>query len=134
MYFVIFNSKSEIRNFTPLVGPLDIRRPSVENEYNMPLLQIKNMSHDFGGLRAVNNYNLEVEPSQIRGLIGPNGAGKTTIFNLISGIYRPTEGDILLNGQSLVGLKPYQIAAMGLGRTFQNLRPVSYTHLRAHET
>ena len=88
----------------------------------MPLLQIKNMSHDFGGLRAVNNYNLEIEPRQIRGLIGPNGAGKTTIFNLISGIYSPTEGDILLNGKSLVGLKPYQIAAMGLGRTFQNLR------------
>ena len=88
----------------------------------MPLLQIKNMSHDFGGLRAVNNYNLDIEPGQIRGLIGPNGAGKTTIFNLISGIYRPTEGDILLNGKSIVGLKPYQIAAMGLGRTFQNLR------------
>lgn len=88
----------------------------------MPLLQIKNMSHDFGGLRAVNNYNLELQPGQIRGLIGPNGAGKTTIFNLISGIYRPTEGDILLNGKSIVGLKPYQIAAMGLGRTFQNLR------------
>ena len=88
----------------------------------MPLLQINNMSHDFGGLRAVNNYNLETEPGQIRGLIGPNGAGKTTIFNLITGIYRPTEGDILLNGQSIVGLKPYQIAAEGLGRTFQNLR------------
>jgi branched-chain amino acid transport system ATP-binding protein len=63
----------------------------------MPLLQINDMSHDFGGLRAVNNYNLETEPGQIRGLIGPNGAGKTTIFNLITGIYRPTEGDILLN-------------------------------------
>jgi len=88
----------------------------------MPLLQINNMSHDFGGLRAVNNYNLEIEPGQIRGLIGPNGAGKTTVFNLISGIYRPTEGDILLNGQSIVGLKPYQIATLGLGRTFQNLR------------
>ena len=88
----------------------------------MPLLQINNMSHDFGGLRAVNNYNLEIEPGQIRGLIGPNGAGKTTVFNLITGMYRPTEGDILLNGQSIVGLKPYQIAAKGLGRTFQNLR------------
>jgi branched-chain amino acid transport system ATP-binding protein len=88
----------------------------------MSLLEINEMSHDFGGLRAVNNYNLEFEPGQIRGLIGPNGAGKTTIFNLITGIYRPTEGDILLNGKSIVGLKPYQIASLGLGRTFQNLR------------
>ena len=88
----------------------------------MSLLQITSMSHDFGGLRAVNNYNLKLEPGQIRGLIGPNGAGKTTIFNLITGIYTPTGGDILLNGASIVGFKPYQIAAMGLGRTFQNLR------------
>ena len=60
----------------------------------MPLLHIQNMTHFFGGLRAVHNYNLEIEPSQVRGLIGPNGAGKTTIFNLITGIYRPTEGEI----------------------------------------
>jgi branched-chain amino acid transport system ATP-binding protein len=88
----------------------------------MALLETRKMSHDFGGLRAVSNYNLKLESGQIRGLIGPNGAGKTTIFNIISGIYRPTEGEILLNGKSVVGLKPYQIAAMGLGRTFQNLR------------
>ena len=88
----------------------------------MQLLEIKKMSHDFGGLRAVNDYDLTIEPGQIRGLIGPNGAGKTTIFNLITGIYIPTEGDILLDGKSIVGLKPYQIASMGLGRTFQNLR------------
>jgi branched-chain amino acid transport system ATP-binding protein len=88
----------------------------------MQLLEIKKMSHDFGGLRAVNNYDLAVKPGQIRGLIGPNGAGKTTIFNLITGIYTPTEGDVLLDGKSIVGLRPYQIASMGLGRTFQNLR------------
>ncbi|MBW1980272.1 MAG: ABC transporter ATP-binding protein [Deltaproteobacteria bacterium] len=88
----------------------------------MALLEIKEMSHDFGGLRAVNNYHLKLEPGQIRGLIGPNGAGKTTIFNLVTGIYTPTQGEILLDGKSIVGLKPYQIAAMGLGRTFQNLR------------
>jgi branched-chain amino acid transport system ATP-binding protein len=86
------------------------------------MLEISEMSHDFGGLRAVNNYDLTIEPGQIRGLIGPNGAGKTTIFNLITGIYIPTEGDILLDGSSIVGLKPYQIASRGLGRTFQNLR------------
>jgi branched-chain amino acid transport system ATP-binding protein len=88
----------------------------------MPLLRVEKMSHDFGGLRAVSNYHLEIESGQIRGLIGPNGAGKTTIFDLISGIYTPTAGNIVLDGQSIVGLQPHQIAAMGLGRTFQNLR------------
>ena len=88
----------------------------------MALLQVNDMSHDFGGLRAVNNYNLHVEPGDIRGLIGPNGAGKTTIFNLITGIYRPTEGTILFDGKDIVGRQPYQIASMGISRTFQNLR------------
>jgi branched-chain amino acid transport system ATP-binding protein len=88
----------------------------------MPLLQIEKMTHYFGGLRAVYNYNLEIEPGQVRGLIGPNGAGKTTIFNLITGIYKPTEGEILLEGKSILGLQPHQIASKGLGRTFQNLR------------
>lgn len=88
----------------------------------MPLLEVKNMTHYFGGLRAVHNYNLAVEPGQIRGLIGPNGAGKTTIFNLITGIYTPTEGDIVLDGKSITGFEPNRIASQGLGRTFQNLR------------
>lgn len=80
------------------------------------------MTHFFGGLRAVHNYDLEIEPGQLRGLIGPNGAGKTTIFNLITGIYQPTEGEILFNGKNLVGLQSYQIAAQGICRTFQTLR------------
>ncbi len=88
----------------------------------MALLRVENMTHDFGGLRAVQNYNLEIEQGQIRGLIGPNGAGKTTIFNLITGIYDPTEGKILLEDQKINGLQPYKIASMGLGRTFQNMR------------
>ena len=88
----------------------------------MALLEVKNMTHYFGGLRAVYNFNLAIDPGQIRGLIGPNGAGKTTIFNLITGIYKPTEGEINLDGQSLVGLRPYEVADRGLGRTFQNLR------------
>ena len=88
----------------------------------MALLQVENMSHNFGGLRAVNDYNLEIEPGQVRGLIGPNGAGKSTIFDVITGIYRPTEGDIILDGKTIVGLQPHQIASRGLGRTFQNLR------------
>ncbi len=88
----------------------------------MPLLQIESMTHYFGGLRAVNNFNLQIEPGQIRGLIGPNGAGKTTVFNLITGIYTPTEGKIIFDGKNIVGLQPYDIAALGLARTFQNLR------------
>ena len=88
----------------------------------MALIQVRNMTHFFGGLRAVHNYDLEIELGEVRGLIGPNGAGKTTIFNLITGIYRPTEGDVILEGKNLVGRKPYEIAAMGICRTFQNLR------------
>jgi branched-chain amino acid transport system ATP-binding protein len=88
----------------------------------MSLLRIEKMTHYFGGLRAVNDYNLDLQPGQIRGLIGPNGAGKTTVFNLITGIYTPSEGRVSLNGQNIIGLRPHQIAAMGLGRTFQNLQ------------
>lgn len=88
----------------------------------MALLKVSDMTHFFGGLRAVHDYNLEIEPGQIQGLIGPNGAGKTTIFNLITGIYKPTEGNVLLDGENLVGLQSHQIASKGLGRTFQNLR------------
>ncbi len=88
----------------------------------MPLLYVENMTHFFGGLRAVHNYNLEIESGQVRGLIGPNGAGKTTIFNLVTGIYRPSEGQIFFNGENIIGLAPHQIASRGLGRTFQELR------------
>ncbi len=79
------------------------------------------MTHDFGGLRAVHNYNLEIGLGHIRGLIGPNGAGKTTIFNLITGMYTPTKGEIFLDGKKINGLPPHQIASMGVSRTFQNL-------------
>lgn len=77
------------------------------------------------------NYELEMEPGQVRGLIGPNGAGKTTIFDLITGIYKPTRGRIIFDGKDVVGLRPHQIAAMGLGRTFQNLR--LWRHMTALE-
>ena len=87
----------------------------------MSLLRVENMTHYFGGLRAVHNYSLAIEPGQVRGLIGPNGAGKTTIFNLITGIYQPTEGEILLDGTRLNGRSPHQIASLGIGRTFQNM-------------
>jgi branched-chain amino acid transport system ATP-binding protein len=88
----------------------------------MPLLRVENMTHFFGGLRAVYDYQVEIEQGQVRGLIGPNGAGKTTVFNLVTGRYKPTEGSILFDGKEITGLQPHQIAAMGLGRTFQNLR------------
>ncbi|MEW6602019.1 MAG: ABC transporter ATP-binding protein [Nitrospirota bacterium] len=94
----------------------------------MSLLQIENMTHYFGGLRAVHNYGLNIESGQIRGLIGPNGAGKTTIFNLVTGIFRPDEGHILLEGKQLNGRPPHEIASMGIGRTFQNM------HLWRHMT
>lgn len=87
----------------------------------MPLLQVENMTHFFGGLRAVHDFNLTIEPGEIKGLIGPNGAGKTTIFNLITGIHTPTEGQVSLADQNIIGLMPHQVASRGLGRTFQNL-------------
>jgi len=95
----------------------------------MTLLQVKDLTHFFGGLRAVYDYRVETEPGQVRGLIGPNGAGKTTIFNLVTGIYKPTEGQITFNGKSLIGRQPYEIASLGIGRTFQTLR--LWRHLTA---
>jgi branched-chain amino acid transport system ATP-binding protein len=88
----------------------------------MPLLQIKQLTHYFGGLRAVCDYNLDLEKGELVGLIGPNGAGKTTIFNLVTGAYRPSEGEIVFNGESLVGLFPHQITGKGVARTFQTIR------------
>lgn len=87
----------------------------------MASLQISNLTHYFGGLRAVSNFNLKIQPGQIKGLIGPNGAGKTTVFNLITGLYTPTEGSITLNGENIIGLPVHYIASKGLSRTFQDL-------------
>lgn len=88
----------------------------------MALLEVKNLGISFGGLRAVDGVNLEIREGQLYGLIGPNGAGKTTIFNLLTGVYRPTDGTILLDGVPLVGRKPEQICQAGVARTFQNIR------------
>jgi branched-chain amino acid transport system ATP-binding protein len=85
------------------------------------MLRVENMTHFFGGLRAVHNYDLQIKPGEVHGLIGPNGAGKTTIFNLITGMYIPTEGEVFLEDKKLNGLTPHEIAAMGIGRTFQNM-------------
>jgi len=89
---------------------------------NSPLLQVKNVGIRFGGLKAVSGFDLEIHQGELIGLIGPNGAGKTTSFNLLTGVYVPTEGDILFNGKRLNGLAPYQITRGGISRTFQNIR------------
>jgi len=86
------------------------------------LLDIRKLCMDFGGLRALEMIDLTVEADEIVGLIGPNGAGKTTIFNCITGIFLPTSGEILYRGQSLVGLRPNQVTAKGITRTFQSIR------------
>jgi len=88
----------------------------------MPLLEIKGLTHHFGGLCAVSDFDLNIEPSEIVGIIGPNGAGKTTVFNILTGIYRAEKGSILLNGAQIVGKPPAFIAASGIGRAFQNIR------------
>jgi len=87
-----------------------------------PLLQIEKLTILFGGLRAVNNFDLSVYPHELIGLIGPNGAGKTTVFNMITGIYKPTSGSIIFDGQEISGYQPHQINQKGIARTFQNIR------------
>lgn len=86
-------------------------------------LKLENLNIQFGGLRVISDLSLQIPKGMIFGLIGPNGAGKTTLFNLLTGIYTPTSGDIFLRGsRSIVGLAPYEITALGLARTFQNIR------------
>ena len=87
-----------------------------------PLLEVDRCMVQFGGLKAVAELNLSIHQGELVGLIGPNGAGKTTVFNLITGVYQPTEGDIRFEGHSVVGRRPYQITARGIARTFQNIR------------
>ena len=88
----------------------------------MALLECKSLGIQFGGLKAVDNFNLSIEEGSLYGLIGPNGAGKTTVFNLLTGVYKPTVGSIKLNGSTISGLKPVQISKLGIARTFQNIR------------
>lgn len=88
----------------------------------MALLEIKDLGIRFGGLNAVNGLNLNIEKGQLYGLIGPNGAGKTTVFNLLTGVYQPTSGTFMLDGEELIGNKPETINKKGIARTFQNIR------------
>ena len=88
----------------------------------MPLFEVRGLTHFFGGLKAVSDFNVVFEGGELMGLIGPNGAGKTTIFNLVCGVYRPSHGEVKIQGQNLVGLYPHQVTAKGVARTFQNIR------------
>lgn len=88
----------------------------------MELLRAEGVSKVFGGLKAVSNFDMQIDKGELVGLIGPNGAGKTTAFNLLTGVYQPTTGAIDFAGKSLLGLKPFQITQRGIARTFQNIR------------
>ncbi len=88
----------------------------------MAMLEVKNLSISFGGLKAVDNFNITIEKGQLYGLIGPNGAGKTTVFNLLTGVYKPNTGSILLDGKNITGKKTIEINQSGIARTFQNIR------------
>lgn len=88
----------------------------------MAVLDAQSISIVFGGLKAVTNFDLKLEKGELVGLIGPNGAGKTTVFNMLTGVYNPTSGNIVFGDKGIVGKKPYQITQMGVARTFQNIR------------
>ena len=88
----------------------------------MALLDVKNLGISFGGLRAVNAFDISIEKEELYGLIGPNGAGKTTVFNLLTGVYKPDSGKVLLDGQDITGKKTIDISKDGIARTFQNIR------------
>lgn len=92
------------------------------NEHQVPTLETRKLGISFGGLKAVSDFNISIDKGELVGLIGPNGAGKTTVFNLLTGVYQPTEGTVLLNGVPLNGKKSHQFVAAGVARTFQNIR------------
>lgn len=97
---------------------MDIKEDSADSY----ILKIEKLDMLFGGLRAVSNFSINLKPKTLTGLIGPNGAGKTTVFNMITGLYIPTTGDIFYKDQNIVGLEPFEINHMGIARTFQNIR------------
>ena len=89
---------------------------------NKPVLEAKGISISFAGLKAISDFSLTLRQGELVGLIGPNGAGKTTVFNLLTGVYKANEGDILVNGKSMLGKPPHVIVEEGVARTFQNIR------------
>ena len=93
-----------------------------EDAGKLPVLDVRNLGIDFGGLTAVDSFNISIGPTEIAGLIGPNGAGKTTIFNLLTSVYQPTRGSILINGIDTKGMTTHKVNKLGIARTFQNIR------------
>lgn len=93
-----------------------------ENTSTVPMLEVKELSISFGGLKAVDGLNLKITAGQLYGLIGPNGAGKTTVFNMLTGVYKPTSGSVILDGKNITGRPPAEINRSGIARTFQNIR------------
>ena len=93
-----------------------------EDVGKLPVLDVRNLGIDFGGLTAVDGFNITIGPTEISGLIGPNGAGKTTIFNLLTSVYQPTRGSILINGIDTKGMTTHKVNKLGIARTFQNIR------------
>ena len=93
-----------------------------EDMDKLPVLDVRNLGIDFGGLTAVDSFNITIGPTEISGLIGPNGAGKTTIFNLLTGVYQPTRGSVLINGIDIKGMPTHKVNRLGIARTFQNIR------------
>ena len=89
---------------------------------SVPVIKAEHLGITFGGLHAVSDFNMEMNEGELVGLIGPNGAGKTTVFNLLTGVYQPTEGSFYLRGKSMLGKKPHQMVEEGIARTFQNIR------------
>ncbi len=89
------------------------------------MLKVEKLSKHFQGLKAVNQVDFEIPQGEISGMIGPNGAGKTTVFNMLSGVFRPTEGKVFYKGQDITGFKPYQCSRLGIGRTFQIMKPLA---------
>lgn len=87
-----------------------------------PMLEVKGLSISFGGLKAVDGLDLRIKKGQLYGLIGPNGAGKTTVFNMLTGVYKPTSGSVILDGKNITGRSPAEINHCGVARTFQNIR------------
>ena len=93
-----------------------------QDQGKQPVLDVRNLGIDFGGLTAVDSFNMTIGPTEISGLIGPNGAGKTTIFNLLTGVYQPTRGSVLVNGIDIKGMPIHKVNKLGIARTFQNIR------------
>ena len=96
--------------------------PVIETGNGEPILHVKKLCKNFGGLRACNDFDISLFKNDLSGLIGPNGAGKTTVFNMITGIYEPSTGDVYFDGTNIAGMEPHEINKMGIARTFQNIR------------